>query len=340
MRRWLVLGILVVLLVTVGSRLVAIQEQAWVLQQAVNASLEDGNPQVAWARVCGAEQSGCFEPSCFWWFLDTEGHCGCVPEFDLDARRSSAYAYRLGLWFEQDDNSSGAEFSYRLSLDLAPNVHAADRLTHILLQEGRERERWDIWELVVLGLPLETPDHWLARGEMAELEQDWDMATNSYGYGARLSENPYRFWSNQGRVFRRLGDLEQAAQAYQQAFLVRPLHSAPNRALGSVYLSQEKYVEAAQWLWKALQWRPEDASSHYYMARLLHEIGEDDEAVRALTQAVELHSGRPWRWLIELGDWRLALGDRLGALEAYRQASAWRPGEASIEERIEQVRED
>ena len=52
-----------------------------------------------------------------------------------------------------------------------------------------------------------------------------------------------------------------------------------------------------------------------------------------------LHGGQPWRWALQLGDWRLELGDRAGALDAYRQAVRWQPGEAAIRERIERARD-
>jgi hypothetical protein len=52
---------------------------------------------------------------------------------------------------------------------------------------------------------------------------------------------------------------------------------------------------------------------------------------------MEYHSNQPWYWAVELGDWRLAMGDRKGALEAYQLAWGWMPGEALIEDRIEHM---
>ena len=69
---------------------------------------------------------------------------------------------------------------------------------------------------------------------------------------------------------------------------------------------------------------------------------ERDIAERAITLYAEgwiaQHRGQPWRWAMQLGDWRLALGDRTAALAAYRQALEWSPGEAAVRERVERFR--
>jgi predicted negative regulator of RcsB-dependent stress response len=43
---------------------------------------------------------------------------------------------------------------------------------------------------------------------------------------------------------------------------------------------------------------------------------------------------------VELGDWRLALGDREGALADYHQALEWNPGDGSILKRLEDLEGD
>jgi cytochrome c-type biogenesis protein CcmH/NrfG len=42
---------------------------------------------------------------------------------------------------------------------------------------------------------------------------------------------------------------------------------------------------------------------------------------------------------VQLGDWRIALGDRAGALDAYRQALEWQPDKAAILERVERTQD-
>jgi cytochrome c-type biogenesis protein CcmH/NrfG len=68
-------------------------------------------------------------------------------------------------------------------------------------------------------------------------------------------------------------------------------------------------------------------------------MGQGARAAEALERAIARHGGQPWQWAMQLGDWRLALGDPAGALDAYRQALEWQPGEATIRERVDQVSE-
>jgi tetratricopeptide (TPR) repeat protein len=108
-------------------------------------------------------------------------------------------------------------------------------------------------------------------------------------------------------------------------------------ALGHLWRREGQHAGALAWYAEAARIAPQSASPRYYRAQLLYAVGEPLQAVASLAQAVSLHSGKPWRWAVQLGDWRMEGGDREGALAAYRQALGWQPAEAAIEERIRQV---
>jgi tetratricopeptide (TPR) repeat protein len=249
----------------------------------------------------------------------------------------SDYASDSGRWAEHAGFEAAAAFSYELSLELAPNSFAAGKVTRSLLLEQQVEQAISVWDQMAVDLPREDPGHWLAVAEAAELEQDWEQVAIAYGRGAQIAEAPYRFWVAQGRALQHLDDWEDARQAYGRAFLLDVPRISPLKALGELGLQQDRYLEAARWFWMALQLRPDDVLSNYHMAQVLHGVGEHRSAVPFLARAVELHSGQPWEWLVELGDWQMALGDSAGALEAYHRALNWQPEETSIEERIEQV---
>jgi hypothetical protein len=73
------------------------------------------------------------------------------------------------------------------------------------------------------------------------------------------------------------------------------------------------------------------------MAQCFHENGSQSEAIGMLGRAIEFHGGKPWDWVVELGDWRLEAGDRDGALADYHLALDWQPAEEVILDRIELV---
>jgi tetratricopeptide (TPR) repeat protein len=228
----------------------------------------------------------------------------------------------------------------RLSLELGPTRLAARKLTLRLRNEQRYDDALEVWQEMAAALPPQDPDHWWALGRAAEMERNWAQAADAFGHGAQRSEDPYDFWIERGRNFQRLQDWERARRAYWQAFLLHVPETTPSNAVGNAYLQQGEYAQAGRWFGMAFYVNPRDVSSNYHLAQVLHSVGEEEVAVTFLARAIELNPRQRWGWAVQLGDWRLALGDREGALEAYRQALEWRPGEASIEERIEQAMED
>lgn len=340
MRRWLILIVAVMLLVTTGGRVAAIQEQTLALRQVIFAStgLYDAQAETIWDHLCDEAQSRRSEVSCLWLYLGTEGDRGRMPRSGLDPELWAMYAYGFGWLAEEAQAIDCAVFSYELSLQLAPNHLTADRLTRLLLQEGRQVEAVVAWDQTAAALPSDDPEHWWALGQAAELRQDWRQSAWAYGQGGRLSEttNP-RIWMRQGEVFRRFAQWEEAELAYHRALSIRADYYVPYFALGRVNYEQSRYSLALRWLGQSMVIRPAYLWNNYYIGQALHRMGKTDVGVAFLSNAVDLNPGQPWRWAVQLGDWRLALGDSVGALEAYQQALEWKPGETSIQERIEQA---
>ncbi len=126
---------------------------------------------------------------------------------------------------------------------------------------------------------------------------------------------------------------------YLQAQALDP-RTNPFYLLGNRYWQQGQPAEARSWLEKALQLDPGHLQANYLMAQALDRLGEKAQAVSFLERAVSLPPGQPdWQWVVQLGDWRLELGDRQGALAAYRRALELHPGETTIEERIGKLAE-
>jgi tetratricopeptide (TPR) repeat protein len=341
MRKWLALVVPMVLLVTGGSRLVAVHEQALALRQAFIASVErdDAQAQAAWKKICDAGRAGQYELSCFWLYLSTEGQLGYVPQSSIAPQLLATYAYGYGYWSEKVQAINRAVFSYQLSLALAPDSQLADRLVGLLIESERLAKAIVTWERIVRALPQEAPEYWWALGQMSELERDWEQASMAYEVGAQLMDAPFRFWMRRGRVCQRLQLWDKAERAYWRALWVKPNYQVPYWSLGSAFFQQQQDVQAGCWFSMALQIKPDDPWSNYYLAQLMHRIGERESAITFLARAIGFHSSQPWSWSIQLGDWYLALGSREDALRAYRQALEWRSGEDLIEERIEQAME-
>ena len=260
---------------------------------------------------------------------------------------------------------------YGRAFSLTPDRQAAARMEAVYLQLGRKEEAVARWQELAALLPDSDPDHWWALGRAAELAENWEEAAGAYGQGAERARQPYDFWMRQGYACERLRDWERAEMAYRQAVEARPDLPWPYLGVGHTLRARQDYEGALAWYWRAeglaperldpkyhigytyyllqdyptaeayfrraLAINPQHAWSAYWLARCLYQRGEQERAIAWLRSAIEWHGRQPWNWVVELGDWLAAAGDRTGALEAYRQALEWKPGDENIQKKIQEV---
>jgi tetratricopeptide (TPR) repeat protein len=176
-------------------------------------------------------------------------------------------------------------------------------------------------------------------GEAAALEKlgDWSVAETAYR--AALEARPDLMWPylRLGHLQRRAGDIEGALARYRQAQAADPDSTLPSFYTGVLFFDHGAVSEAQGYFEKALGIDSSHVESVYYLSQSLYRRGQARDAVNLLAQAVAMQGGQRWRWAVELGDWRLALGNVEGALAAYRQALEWNPEEGSILRRLEHL---
>ena len=324
--------------------------------------------QAFWERVLQASPRD--QITAFWlfWILGAdEGR----PPGDLSAWALAQYASGAGRRAETAGQQAEAVKWYELSLDLSANRDAAGHLARLHQEAGRVGQAVAVWRRVVTELPRDNSDHWWALGRANELAEEWEQAAWAFGRGAAVSEEPYEFWLKQGSSFQRLGRLQEAERAYQQALRARRDLPEPYLSLAAVKRSRQQYGEALGWCMKALAIAPNDVgplhhvgltyydqrdygrargwfeaaqqvgSDHIwnnrFLALTLYRLGETSRAVALLAQAVALDREEHWEWAVQLGDWQLELGETKKALEAYERALEWAPAGAGVQERVEQM---
>jgi len=304
-----------------------------------------------------------------WLFLTSgaDAHTlpGCLAPDDL-----ALYFYQAGRRAEANDAEDAALAWGELSLELSPDQHAADWLARLHQREGRKEEAIAVWQRVAAALPPEEPNHWWALGQAAELGQEWEQAVWAYGQGTVVAQEPYDFWMRQGGALEHLARQEEAEGAYRQALVARPDLADAYVSLGNLRAFQDDYEGAVEWFMKArevdpgvnpflslgviyyvhgndtqakvwleaaLRIAPEDVDSNLYLALTLDRMGEKAQAVTFLERSLAQAPRHRWRLVVELGDWKLALGDREGALAAYQRALEMMPEEGMIKQRIQMV---
>jgi tetratricopeptide (TPR) repeat protein len=304
----------------------------------------------------------------FWLFQASVDRPEVLPG-ELSAEAMAAYAFGAGRRAEDAAMSDVAEEWYELSLWLSPSRQAASRVSLLYISQGSLPDAIRAWRQVADSLPPDDSDHWWAEGQAAELAEEWEKAADAYVEACKLSEEPYESHIRHGVVLDKLKRWEEATLAYSQALTARPDLPWPYLSLGHVSRDREEYEAALCWysqaetvasghlapvyyqglayyliedlpaariyLERTLQASPNHVGGNYYLGQVLYRAGETDKAEVYLARAVDLHEGQPWRWVVQLGDWRLQLGDKDGALAAYEQALLWQPEDHLVLQRIQ-----
>jgi tetratricopeptide (TPR) repeat protein len=339
--------------------IVNLGRSAWLEGQCTTA--EDN-----WKKVLAANPRS--QVAAFWLYWASGGDVGSLSD-RLSIELMANYAYESGNLANKAEDPEAALDWYELSMELEPSRKAATRISY-LYQHGEQIEQAvGVWQYLSEVLSRDHADYWWALGQVAELERRWEEAARVYGIGSEIAVEPYDFWVRQGYALRRLERWEKAEETYRQALAVDPGNFWPYMYLGYVQskqgnyeaarswyelawklapddfnpmyhlgvtsFRQERYVEAKKWLEAASEVLPDNLWCIYYLAQTSYHLEEFVRAENFLSQAVSLHPGKPWEWAVQLGDWRLALGEQQGALDMYRQALIWRPNEEIIQNRIE-----
>ena len=286
---------------------------------------------VFWERALEADPDD--EMAALWLFWAAGARPEAVPP-PLDGETLAGYTTQAGRRAGKVAPEAAKNW-YELSLALAPGRETAEALARARQSAGDAEGARAVWQELAARLPETDADHWWARARAAEMEGEWDTAAQAYGQGASRASEPYEYWMRQGQAYGRLARPKASEGAYHRAIEACPTCLSPYLQLGHLWRAHDQPAGALNWYDEAARVAPRSASPPYYRAQALYEVGEGTLAIEALEQALDLHRGQPWRWVMQLGDWRLEGGDREGALAAYRQALEWAPGEAAIRERIE-----
>ena len=81
------------------------------------------------------------------------------------------------------------------------------------------------------------------------------------------------------------GDYENALKEFKTAEKLSPAFDGLLMNLGATYLQLKNYGRAAEYLQRAINQNPRNASAHYNMACLQARLGQNDDAIASLTAA-------------------------------------------------------
>jgi tetratricopeptide (TPR) repeat protein len=286
------------------------------------------------------------------------------------------YFTGLGQQIEKRGTPEEAIEAYELSIAIKPTRKAIQGVSGLYVRMGEPEKAIAAWRKLLTVTSETQADHWWARGQIAELEKNWERALSDYQRAISLEKDRYflyLLYTQAGVASREQKEYAAARRYFESAAEINPSMWAYLH-LGFFEQQQKRYDEALRWYQRADEMDPQSEWPEYYQGILFWETGEKDrakeffvqaeiqnprnafvsfylglaayeakdlaKAIDYLEQAIGLYQGRPAYWARLLGDWQAQAGRCTEALATYRQIIRWQPGNTDIQQRLQRVQQE
>ena len=275
------------------------------------------------------------------------------------APRDADIQNRLGEALERIGALDAAVAAYRAALSEQPTFRkASNNLILALAKAGKGEEAVERARALVAATP-DDPDRYFTLG-LAQSEQNVPDAIRSFRRALELAPRHTLARYNLALVLNRAdrvpeaveelqralaiepraethymlgviywhqGDLDHAARALQAAVASEPRYADAHNTLGAVLKARRDWDGAANALRRALALRP-DPATHYTLAQVLQQVGDEAGARTHLAEAERLRQrgeqDRQASVWTSVGTQKLDGGDLAGALDLFRRATSVR----------------
>ena len=188
-----------------------------------------------------------------------------------------------------------------------------------LLEELREihKHRSDLWET------------YCALGKQLLVVQKMDEAIEILKAGAEKFPLIPRLSLELGQALNLSGQSDAAIQAYQQGLKVNAGYSDIIRQLADIHVKRGENEEAQKLIRSAINQNPRNGINYGWLADLLWEAGQHEDALNEIEKAVELQVDYAWAWG-KFQHWCTQEKQLERVLEAARKCTREYPGRVSV----------
>jgi len=211
------------------------------------------------------------------------------------------YAYWLGRGYHLAKERDKAGAALKKAVELNPeNAEAWKRLGMVYVDDADLEQARAAFEKAIELDPKE-PGSMFQLGQTLELLQDTEGARKAYQRSIEVDPTMPQPYGALAKLLAKAGDDAGAAEAQKkheewQEFDTKlkrrmtlvnqnPSDAAALRRLGEMYVSVEKWSEAADWCLKAIQIDPKDAQAHLYCGMARRHLKEFENAKNHLKEA-------------------------------------------------------
>jgi tetratricopeptide (TPR) repeat protein len=180
-----------------------------------------------------------------------------------------------------------AQGEYSQLFKMAPESGRAHQLQGEMYQLQEKAEKaMEEYEAAVKANP-ELVDVWLAMGDLARSELQYDKAISCYQRAQEIRPTNYDALYGLGACYQQQ-DPQKALEYFNRAVQVAPNETESRLALGDVLLKTNRYAEALKQLQVAIQQDPKLRQAYILMGRAQKGLGQDAEAEQSFKKAQEL----------------------------------------------------
>lgn len=176
-----------------------------------------------------------------------------------------------------------------------------------------------------LALAPESPETLVAHADLQENAGHTEAAVAGYRRALAIRPATLDAWLGLARALERAGRWAEAEDACRRAIALRPEDWRGYSVLGLVYLRQGRWEQAAEPWRRVLKLTPDNSRGARDLGTALHQMGRIDEAIALYERSIHLQPSAIA--YTNLGTARFLTGEREASVEAFRKATALRPGD-------------
>ena len=212
---------------------------------------------------------------------------------EVVADRPDDYAawYDLGYLYQALRRNEDAIAAYRKSVQAKPTVFESNLNLGLALAAADKPEAEQYLRSATKLAPVSNPQQghkraWMALGHLLESRQP-EEAVNAFRQAALIDVKDPEPHLLAGAILEKLKSPD-AEQEFQLALSLDPGSSDAMAALTNLYMTQKRFGDAESLLRKLITLRPEDATVHFQLGRMLAIAGKNEDAAAEIETGLKL----------------------------------------------------
>ncbi len=205
------------------------------------------------------------------------GLTGCSGMSRAQREKRAQAHYKLGISYLNDNQLQLGFIEFHKAIEVNPKDRDSHYgLGHVYFAQGRYKEAVEAFKKAIRIDPNFSEAHNYL-GTVYDRLSEWDSAISEFRLALANPKyaTPHFSHHNMGSIYLNQGNFKEAAQAFIEALRVAPEYPLAYTGLGQVYFREEKFREAVEAFSNALKLAPGYTEAHYYLGQTYLKSGSN-----------------------------------------------------------------